>query len=142
MKHLNLKSSGTAAALAVITTLFALNLRAQTPSIPPSPAKVPASQGGVAPFDILGFLQFASVDTQCIRNAKPSIQNPPMPAGCKSSGGWIQINGHVIRVPQNTILQMPANTLTWEEVFEYNAVGSGNETGMALSDGARLPGDL
>jgi hypothetical protein len=140
MKHLNLKSSGTAAALAVITMLFALNLRAQTPSIPPSPAKVPASQGGVAPFDILGFMQFASVDTQCIRNAKPSIQNPPMPAGCKSSGGWIQINGHVIRVPQNTVLQMPANTLTWEEVFEYNAVGSGNETGMALSDGARLPG--
>jgi hypothetical protein len=63
-----------------------------------------------------------------------------MPAGCKASGGWIQINGHVIRVPQNTILQMPANTLTWEEVFEYNSVGSGDESGLALSDGSRLPG--
>jgi hypothetical protein len=101
---------------------------------------VPASQGKVAPFDLIGFIQFASVDSACARNSSPTAQNPPMPAGCKASGGWIQINGHVVRVPQNTILQMPANTLSWEEVFEYNSIGSGNETGLALSDGARLPG--
>ncbi|HEX3153224.1 MAG TPA: hypothetical protein VHV32_01305, partial [Candidatus Angelobacter sp.] len=70
----------------------------------------------------------------------PTADNPPMPAGCKAAAGWIQINGHIIRVPQNTILQMPANTLTWEEVFEYNSIGSGDESGLALSDGSRLPG--
>jgi hypothetical protein len=63
-----------------------------------------------------------------------------MPAGCKASGGWIQVNGHVIRVPQNTVLQMPANTLTWEEVFEYNSIGMTGETGLAMADTARLPG--
>ncbi|HYX53818.1 MAG TPA: hypothetical protein VE783_10245 [Candidatus Limnocylindrales bacterium] len=120
--------------------LLALSGYAQRPSTPPSPAQVPASQGGVAPFDMIGIMQFASVDTQCQRNSNPTPQNPPQPAGCKASGGWIQINGHVIRVPQNTILQMPANTLTWEEVFEYNPAGSGDETGMALTDGSRLPG--
>jgi hypothetical protein len=51
------------------------------------------------------------VDSVCTRNDNVSQTNPPMPAGCKGTGGWIQINGHVIRVPQNTILQMPANTL-------------------------------
>ena len=140
MTRITLKTSGRAVSLAAMIIFLALNGQAQKPNTPPSPAKVPASQGGVAPFDILGFMQFASVDTQCTRNAKPSAQNPPLPAGCKSAGGWIQINGHVIRVPQNTILQMPANTLTWEEVFEYNPAGSGDESGLALSDGARLPG--
>src|SRR3954469_7721594 len=120
--------------------LVASGLWAQKPDVPPAPAKMPASQSGVAPFDMVGFIQFASVDTTCTRNANPSPDNPPMPGGCKASAGWIQINGHIIRVPQNTILQMPANTLTWEEVFEYNSMGSGDESGLALSDGSRLPG--
>ncbi len=126
--------------VAAVALLLASSAWAQKPDVPPSPARVPASQGGVAPFDITGFIQFASVDTTCIRNSNPTADNPPMPAGCKASAGWIQVNGHVIRVPQSTILQMPANTLTWEEVFEYNSIGSGDETGLALSDGARLPG--
>ncbi len=120
--------------------LIAASVWAQKPDTPPTPAKMPASQGGVAPFDMTGFIQFASVDSVCTRNDNVSQTNPPMPAGCKSAGGWIQINGHVIRVPQNTVLQMPANTLTWEEVFEYNPLGSGDESGLALSDGSRLPG--
>ena len=122
--------------------LMAASVWAQKPDTPPTPATMPASQGGVAPFDMTGFIQFASVDSVCTRNDNVSQTNPPMPAGCKSAGGWIQVNGHVIRVPQNTILQMPANTLTWEEVFEYNSVGSGTESGLALSDGSRLPGHL
>jgi len=123
-----------------IVLLLAGSLWAQKPDLPPAPAKMPAAQGGVAPFDIIGFVQFASVDSTCNHNPNPTPENPPMPAGCKASGGWIQVNGHVIRVPQNTVLQMPANTLTWEEVFEYNPMGSGDETGLALSDGSRLPG--
>jgi hypothetical protein len=137
--NLKLRTSGKATA-AFAVMLITLAAWAQKPDTPPVPATVPASQGKVAPFDMVGFIQYASVDSACTRNSSPSAENLPMPAGCKASGGWIQINGHVVRVPQNTILQMPANTLTWEEVFEYNSVGSGNETGLALSDGARLPG--
>jgi hypothetical protein len=136
-----LKTSGTRAMAATLVLLSAVAMWAQKPDTPPSPAKMPASQGGVAPFDMIGFIQYASVDTQCTRtNTPPTEANPPLPPGCKASGGWIQINGHVIRVPQNTILQMPANTLTWEEVFEYNSAGSGDETGLALADSSRLPG--
>jgi len=121
--------------LAALFLLSAATLSAwaQNPSTPPSPAKIPASQGPVAPFDITGFIQFASVDSNC-------TGNPPQPAGCKGAGGWIEVNNHVIRVPQNTVLQMPANTLTWEEVFEFNSTGNTSESGMALADSSRLPG--
>lgn len=127
-----------AGALAVMC--ITLTAGAQTPMVPPTPATVPASQGAVAPFDILGYIQYASVDTNCVRNPAPTFTNPPMPAGCKASGGWIQVNGHVIRVPQNTVLETPANTLTWEEMFEYNSTGVTGETGLAMSDTARLLG--
>jgi hypothetical protein len=33
------------------------------------------------------------------------------------SGGSMTLNGHVVTVPRNTILQMPAFALTWQEVF-------------------------
>src|SRR6478672_2896438 len=137
---LRLHTSGKILAAALL--FVAATVWAQKPDTPPTPATMPASQGGVAPFDITGFIQFASVDSTCARNLSPTAENPPTPAGCKTAGGWIQVNGHIVRVPQNTVLQMPANTLTWEEVFEYNSVGSGDETGLALSDGARLPGTL
>src|SRR3954464_6715985 len=119
---LRLQTSGKkmmAAAIAAAMLLLSTGAWAQKPDVPPAPARMPASQGGVAPFDMTGFIQFASVDITCARNDNPTAENPPTPAGCKTAGGWIQVNGHIIRVPQNTILQMPANTLTWEEVFEY-----------------------
>src|SRR6478736_7119723 len=105
---LRLHTSGKILAAALL--FVAASAWAQKPVTPPTPATMPASQGGVAPFDMTGFIQFASVDSACTRNDNVSKTNPPMPAGCKSAGGWIQVNGHVIRVPQNTILQMPANT--------------------------------
>ena len=142
-EQLKMKRLGTSGLLALaiaLLMLIAIAVSAQTPTIPPEPAKMPASQGGVAPFDMIGFIQFASVDAVCAPNSSPSPTNPPMPAGCKSAGGWVQLNGHVIRVPQNTILQMPARTLTWEEVFEYNSLAPGSESGLAMADTARLPG--
>lgn len=128
-------SSGIAKFALLLFLAFTMNLWAQ-PTIPPTPAIMPASQGPVAPFDITGFIQFASVDSLC---AVPAT-NSPSPANCKAAGGWIQVNNHVIRVPQNTVLEMPAVTLTWEEVFEFNSTGNTRESGMALSDTARLPG--
>src|SRR5574342_670101 len=52
-------------------------------------------------FDVTGFIQAATLD------------NPLDPL----SGGTITVNNQVIIVPRNTILQMPAAALTWQEVF-------------------------
>ena len=57
----------------------------------------------VSPFDDVGFIQAATL----------------VPAADKfSGGGTITVNGIVMTVPTNTILQMPAFALTWQEVFE------------------------
>lgn len=110
------------------------------PAVPPTPAVVPAAQTIPAGFEMTGFIEYASVDQQCIPNANPTPANPPKPDGCKTSGGWIQVNGMTVRVPANTIVQFPANTITWEETFEFNSTGVPGETGMALTDTVRLPG--
>ncbi len=105
------------------------------PAVPPTPATVPAYQTIPAGFEMTGFIQYASVDQLCIPNS-----NPPKPDGCKTSGGWIQVDGITIQVPANTVVEFPANTITWEEVFEFNPTGVAGETGMALADTTRLPG--
>jgi hypothetical protein len=52
-------------------------------------------------FDVTGFLQEATV-------ADPA--NP-------LSAGQLKVNGHVVTVPANTIVLLPANALTWQELF-------------------------
>src|ERR1051325_3394256 len=74
----------------------------------------------VMPFDVTGFMQSATVDT-------PTDY---------FSAGWVEINGQRIRVPRNTLFQMPASGMTWAELFmnapaPYKAL---NQTGLALSD--------
>lgn len=110
------------------------------PVVPPAPAVVPAYQTIPAGFEMTGFIQYASVDQMCLPNPNPTPDNPPKPDGCKTSGGWIQVDGMVIRVPANTIVQFPANTITWEEVFELNPTGVAGESGLALADTTPLPG--
>ena len=105
------------------------------PAVPPTPATVPAYQTIPAGFEMTGFIQYASVDQLCIPNS-----NPPKPDGCKTAGGWIQVDGMTIKVPANTVVEFPANTITWEEVFEFNPTGVPGESGMALADTTRLPG--
>ncbi|HSB80824.1 MAG TPA: hypothetical protein VLM91_18740, partial [Candidatus Methylomirabilis sp.] len=78
------------------------------------------------PFDMTGFIQAATLDPTC-----------PADPLC---GGTITVNDQVITVPKNTILQMPAAALTWQQVFAqapaaYKALG---QSGLALSDGAPL----
>jgi hypothetical protein len=104
-------------------------------AVPPALAIVPAAQTIPAGFEMTGFIQYASVDQLCVPNS-----NPPAPDGCKTAGGWIQVDGMTIRVPANTVVQFPANTITWEEVFEFNPTGVIGESGMALADTTRLPG--
>lgn len=105
------------------------------PAVPPTPAVIPAYQTIPAGFEMTGFIQYASVDQLCVPNS-----TPPAPDGCKTAGGWIQVDGMTIRVPANTVVEFPANTLTWEEVFELNSTGVAGESGMALADTVKLPG--
>jgi hypothetical protein len=133
------------------------------PNVPPTPATLPSDQTVAPGFEDLGFIQYASVDAMCDpAPAQPPLDNtpgavvsqaapppPPTPAGCKTSGGWLQINGDVIRIPANTIVFFPNTYQTWEEIFENNpgavicsAGGVGctlqtpvrGESGLALSD--------
>ncbi|HSB79018.1 MAG TPA: hypothetical protein VLM91_09530 [Candidatus Methylomirabilis sp.] len=76
-----------------------------------------------SPFDMTGLIQTATLDPTC--------------AADPLCGGTITVNDQVITVPKNTILQMPALALTWQQVFAqapaaYKAL---NQSGLALSDG-------
>jgi hypothetical protein len=80
-------------------------------AVPPPPA-VPAPVFSAAVtdihgFQVTGFIQDATVSaTLC----------PGLPASQR--GGTAMINGLTITIPCNTILQMPAATLTWAQLFD------------------------
>ena len=110
-----------------ILTLMAPGAQAAKPGgqavlLPPF-IPIPAPQPflfPVSPFDIIGFMQSATVD------------NP----SDIFSGGTMEINGIKIIVPRNTIFQMPATAMTWADVFRnappaYKLL---NQSGLALSD--------
>jgi hypothetical protein len=75
-------------------------------------------------FDITGFIQSAT------------LGGPGTGPGTGAhQGGVITVNGHVITVPSETIAILPANALTWQELFAlapapYTRVA----TGLALAD--------
>jgi len=64
-------------------------------------AQTPAA-GGAAPFDIIGFIDAATLTPE---------------ADGFSGGGTVTVNGTKIIVPKHTLLQMPALALTWQELF-------------------------
>ena len=77
-------------------------------------------------FDITGFLQSATLDQSC--------------TGSAHCGGTLQVNGHTIVVPKETIVILPANALSWQELFTQAPVPyAGAATGMAMAD---LPAPL
>ncbi len=70
-------------------------------------------------FEMTGFIQNATVD-----NVNDVF-----------SGGTITLNNHLVTVPRNTILQMPARSVTWSELFKLAPFPYGpTQTGMALND--------
>ena len=77
---------------------------------------VPAS----SQFDITGFIQSASLSG----------------AGAGAhQGGSITVNGHVVTVPAESMVILPANALTWQELFaQAPAPYTNTATGMAMSD--------
>jgi len=81
---------------------------------------VPAS----SQFDITGFIQSAG------------LGGPGTGPGVGAHmGGMITVNGHAIIVPSETIVILPANALTWQELFaQAPPPYTGAATGMALGD--------
>jgi len=81
---------------------------------------VPAS----SQFDITGFIQVATLGGA---GTGPGVG--------AHMGGTITVNGHVIIVPSETIVILPASALTWQELFALApAPYTGAATGMALAD--------
>ncbi|HET9792718.1 MAG TPA: hypothetical protein VFR08_15595, partial [Candidatus Angelobacter sp.] len=118
-------------------------------AVPPPSAVVPASQTVPVAFDVTGMLEYASLDpvpglcTVGDPTQPASPTNPPLPAQCKTTGGWLKVGGHVIKVPANLVVVFPNTLMTWEEAFENNpllSVAGVIETGLAMSDTKPLPG--
>ncbi len=106
----NLHRVRTTVVLLAVMVGWAAVASAQLP-IPPS-----------SQFDITGFLQEATLDGQA--GASAALQ-----------GGHLKINGHVVTVPANTVVILPANALTWQELFaKAPAPYTGAATGMAMAD--------
>jgi hypothetical protein len=94
------------ALLGLVALLGGSIAQAQLP-IPPSTA-----------FDITGFLQSA------VLTGAGSL-----------GGGTVVVNGHVVTVPANTIVILPANALTYQELFaKAPPPYTGVATGMAMND--------
>ncbi len=121
-----------------------------TPAAIPAPTPIVPDRHGVpVGAEFTGFIQYASLDATpglCNKddNPTPTPANPPLPANCKITGGWIEINNTIIRVPQSTVVIFPNTLLTWEEAFELNPnthqTDAVFQTGMAMSDTVRFPG--
>ncbi|HET9839182.1 MAG TPA: hypothetical protein VFR84_13175, partial [Candidatus Angelobacter sp.] len=75
-------------------------------------------------FDITGFIQSATLGGAGSGSGVGARQ-----------GGFITVNGHVITVPSNTIVILPASALTWQELFALAPPPyTGGATGMAAAD--------
>jgi hypothetical protein len=153
----SLKVAGLMLMLLLVVMGMGSNLLAQsvpTPNtwpapavMPPAPAVLPVYQTVPAGFDMTGMMQYASLDPTpgicSLQNpALPaSPTNPPLPAQCKTTGGWVEIGNVVIKVPSSTVVVFPNTLMTWEESFEYNPSGVTTETGLAMADTKRMPGN-
>jgi hypothetical protein len=149
------------AGVVLLLLIIGLGTKASAQSLNPIPWPMPAAIPAPTPivpvrenneptgFDITGFIQYASLDASpglCNKddNPAPTPANPPLPAQCKITGGWIELNNGMIRVPQSTVVIFPNTLLTWEEAFELNPNTHQTDpifqTGLAMSDTVRFPG--
>lgn len=113
-----MKSNRTNTFLRFATVLFFSLLAMASVAVAQLP--VPAS----SQFDITGFIQSAT------------LGGPGSGPGVGAHmGGFITINGQLVTVPSETIVILPANALTWQELFaQAPAPYTGVATGMALAD--------
>jgi len=100
--------------------LFTLFLIILLPALAAAQLPVPPS----SQFDVTGFIQTAALGGPGSGNGSGAHQ-----------GGFITVNDQVITVPSETIVILPANALTWQELFATSpAPYTGAATGMALDD--------
>ncbi|MHC8303078.1 hypothetical protein [Pseudomonas sp. ZS1P83] len=76
-------------------------------STPTLPNPVFTNPDAIHGFDVTGFIQNMTLD--------PTNASCPNTSDPSRFGGTVQLNGVTITVPCNTVLQMPANTLTWAD---------------------------
>lgn len=96
-------------------------------------------------FDIVGFIQEATLDTTgaiCTPDNDPATGQP----SARLRGGTMMVNGQKLIIPCNTVLQLPAATMMWADLFDPDvsapigtAIGtapvqSADQTGLALAD--------
>ncbi len=79
---------------------------------------------GSSQFDITGFIQSATLGGAGSGSGSGAHQ-----------GGFITVNGHLITIPSETIVILPANALTWQELFAQAPAPYGpGQTGLAMAD--------
>jgi hypothetical protein len=77
-------------------------------------------------FDYVGFIQSATLDAACQADAH--------------CGGTVTVNGHLVTIPKETVVEFPANALTWQEIFAQApapyglAAAGGPSSGLAMAD--------
>src|SRR4051794_21156743 len=82
-------------------------------------AQLPNPATKASQFDITGILQAATLTS----------------AGDPMSGGTVKVNGHIIVVPANTIVILPASSYTFQELFTKSpAPYTNTATGLAQAD--------
>lgn len=90
-------------------------------------------------FDITGFIQEATLDSNSSICQATDV---------RLQGGTVKVNGINVIIPCNTILQMPAATVTWQELFSLaprdiglplDNNGVPTQTGMAQKDNVNIP---
>ncbi len=129
LKHLIIAISLINTLMTVTTVVFAAqgNQTIIKPAIfPVSPITPPP----VVPtqFDVVGYIQNAVIDPKVCGNS--NIDK-------RLWGGRVTVNGVEIIIPCNTILQMPATSLTWAELFDPSLTPAGTASGtsgLALDD--------
>ena len=80
-------------------------------------------------FDVTGHIQSAAIDQRVCPGSSKLDR--------RLWGGWVTVNGVEIIIPCNTILQMPATSLTWAELFDPALIPldtMAGTSGLALED--------
>jgi hypothetical protein len=132
-------------AIGLASLLIAANcaFAAQGNQSPIKPAIFPISPTTPPPavptqFDVTGYIQSAAVDKRVCPGLAKLDQ--------RLHGGWVTVNGVEIIIPCNTILQMPATSLTWAELFDpaliNDATVPAGTSGLALEDRDMTQGAL
>lgn len=132
-----------AVALLLAGLSFASGIEAKGLAFDPAPIAAPPK--APRPFDMVGLLEDARLDIDNTAGTCASKPSDP-----RLAGGSAKINGITITIPCNTVLQMPATSISWYDLFYFNPAPSNQlnfsnvspdqpQTGLALVDNATSP---